>query len=69
MKIEDCNGCRLKRNKYNIWTYECPWFDEDMVCPCLDCLVKVMCSYGRRCDLFIRHQRRLQERQYEEKRL
>ncbi len=39
MKREDCEGCATLANG------ACPYFDENLVCPCSICLIKVMCDH------------------------
>ena len=48
MKREDCEGC-ITSNKNG----KCIWFDKDLTCPCINCLVKVMCL--NECQLLKNH--------------
>jgi hypothetical protein len=46
MKKEDCKGCIIMRIDTS-----CSWFKEPLTCPCIDCLVKVMCRTS--CEEFL----------------
>ena len=48
MKKEDCEGCQTKEEGD-----ECIWFVKSLSCPCVYCLIKVMCL--TRCELLATH--------------
>jgi hypothetical protein len=41
MKKKDCEGCLTLDEEVE---GDCPWYNEDLICPCSICLIKVMCS-------------------------
>ena len=56
MNIEDCEECNTLK-----WKDICPWYHEDLDCPCSKCLVKMMCSFS--CILSIKYGNELQRRE------
>ena len=54
-----CKGCRTYARRTS-----CPWVcikkseynQEELICPCSTCLIKMMCEFS--CEELIKHQRR-----------
>jgi len=45
---ESCNGCSMLAIEYNGDLLYCDYIDNniDGICPCTECIVKVMCQNG-----------------------
>lgn len=54
MLDERCEGCGISHRCKIIPQYT-KWPKVERMCPCIDCLIKMMCKNG--CDLYVKYSR------------
>lgn len=54
MNIEDCGGCVIEDKNL-----DCAFFSNEVPCPCMDCLIKMMCNTP--CDILYDHRDFIQQ--------